>query len=74
MSVTLIKEAYVIAYLKNTSDNNKIIHYPLCRVNPDTFNNEKMLEIVDLIKPLLEDAFYIKAVKKIEKHKIIVTK
>lgn len=46
--------------------------WPLFRVNPDTFDSQKALAIVDKIGAILEDSFQVQAVKKVEGYKLIV--
>ena len=77
MAITLIKRAYVIAYLQNNESNSgsqssSVICCPLFRVNPDTFDSQKALAIVENFKSTLDSSFQVQAVKKVEGYKFIV--
>ena len=50
-----------------------ISSYPLCRVNPDSCDNSKIAQIITSLLPCFDEAVQLKAVKKIEGYKIIVT-
>lgn len=73
MLIELVKKAYIVAYLQE-ENSNRISCYPLFRVDPDTFNSEKTLKIIELLKPTLSSSYQVKAVKKVQGYKLAIRK
>lgn len=69
MSIQFIKKTYVTLHVLMT-DTNKVVCYPLPAVNPDNFNKNAVLDVINQLSACLQPTCSIQAVRKISGYKV----
>ncbi len=70
MSAKFVKKTFVNIYLLKEGENTPVC-CPLREINATTFNETKVLSIVNALTPCLESSVSIQSVKKVEGYVIV---